>query len=336
MDETDGLPPITPSSISPFTIQSAPMTFGQILDRIYRLIRARWRLFCSIAAVPIALAVVTCGVIMLFMLPVIISDASATPPAPGAFTGASPMFSVAGILLSYPFFIAVSALYFAAAIYASLQADLGIVVSFSAAYRAAWSRFGRYLWLLILCFLSMFIPMFFFIISWGVLQLLAIKPGTSPVSMLLLMPLLFLVIIAASVFVLIAVLRLSLVYPACIEEDISAWSALKRSIRLTRGAMGRIFLVMLVIYAISYATLLVFLAACLAVGAACAAIGIAMHVTQGSPAFIAGVGLGILVYCVVMMAYMLFSYSAMTASVAVIYHDQKLREQNTALMLNRA
>ena len=335
MDEINDLPPANPSSQLPFTIPTAPMTFGQILDRIYRLTRAHWRTFYSIAAVPVTLAVVTCAVLLCFMLPEIIAGSAAPTSSIGAHAGPSPMFSVAGILLSYPFFIAVFALYMAAAIHASLQADLGIVVSCSEAYRAARSRFGRYLWLMILCFLSMMIPMLIFIVSWGVMQVLAIKPGTSPTSMFVLIPLFVLLMIALPVYTFIVVLRLSLVYPACIEEDTTAWTALRRSIRLTRGAMGRIFLVMLVIYAISYAALLAFLAVCIAVAAICAAIGVAVHVTQGSPAFVVFVGLGILAYCLVMFVYALFSYSAMTTAVAVIYHDQKLREQNLASMPNR-
>jgi len=45
-----------------------------------------------------------------------------------------------------------------AASFAAMQADRGVVVSFRQAYRVAWSRFGRSLWLMILMVLCIMIP----------------------------------------------------------------------------------------------------------------------------------------------------------------------------------
>ena len=48
-------------------------------------------------------------------------------------------------------------------------------------------------------------------------------------------------------------LRLALATPACVVEGLTATAALRRSGRLTQGAIGRIFLVVLVICAIGCA-----------------------------------------------------------------------------------
>ena len=61
------------------------------------------------------------------------------------------------LFILYPIIMSVYALYMPAACFAAIQADRGVVVSFRQAYGVARSRFGRYLWLMILwCSASLF------------------------------------------------------------------------------------------------------------------------------------------------------------------------------------
>lgn len=101
---------------------------------------------------------------------------------------------------------------------------------------------------------------------------------------------------------------------------------MQRSASLTRNAKGRIFLVLLVVYAVVYAAELVGILALLALAEVAAFFAMSAHVTIGSPAFFILVGLGLFGYLLVVMAYVMLSYAAFTTSLAVIYHDQRLRE----------
>jgi hypothetical protein len=153
--------------------------------------------------------------------------------------------------------------------------------------------------------------------------------GTSSggVMPLALIPLGVLLYIAALVCSILMLLRISLAYPACVVEGLPAWNSLQRSMQLTKGAKGRIFLVMLVVYALTYLVSLVCVAVFCVVGALIAIAAILAHVAVGSPAFYILIGLGVLGYLLIMIASCLFSYSAFTTALAVLYHDQRLRKE---------
>jgi hypothetical protein len=154
--------------------------------------------------------------------------------------------------------------------------------------------------------------------------------GSGPATMFFLFPLLALLYLAILVYTVWIMLRFAVAYPACVEEDLTAWASLKRSVSLTCGAKGRIFLVLLVVYAIVYAAELVCILVFLALAAAAAFIAISAHVAAGSAPFFILVGLGVLVYMLIVAACVLLSYAAFTTSLAVIYHDQRVRKDGLA------
>jgi uncharacterized membrane protein len=102
-------------------------------------------------------------------------------------------------------------------------------------------------------------------------------------------------------------------------------------VKLTKGAKGRIFLVLLVIYAVTYAVNILLLMIFFVVGAVGAGAAILAHVAQGSPAFFILIGLAVLGYLLVLVACSLFSYAAYTTALAVIYNDQRLRKDGPLL-----
>jgi hypothetical protein len=309
------------------------MTFGQILDRTYRLMRAHWRLFLGVSAVPAVtiLAFITVWAIFVFKMfgPLWAAKSSGI----GAVAGGIPLLFSAVFLIGYPIMLAIYALYLPAAAFAATQADRGVVVTFRQAYSVAWSRFGRSLWLMILCILYIVVPFTVIAALSGVgaaLMHYAAGVGASPGSAFFLIPLLALLYLAILVYSVWITLRFAVAYPACVEEDLTAWASLKRSASLTRGAMGRIFLVLLVVYAIVYALELVCILVFLALAAVVGLIAFSAHVAAGSAAFFILVGLGVLVYMLIIAAYVLLSYAAFTTSLAVIYHDQRLRKDGLA------
>jgi hypothetical protein len=304
--------------------QQMPMSFGLIFDRTFRLMRAKFRLFFVIAAIPSAAIFLVIAAIIGLMLMVIgphIADKSA-PPA------AFPIYILAIIFCTYLILPLIYALYLPAACYAAMQADHGVTVSFRQAYSVAWRRFGRYLWLMILCALYIIIPVLACTAVIGLVALLLYFAVGSSFGnyIVLLIPLGILFYIALMVYSVLIALRFSLAYPVAVAEGLPAWASLQRSGQLTKGAMGRIFLVLLVVYALTYLVSLVCIALLCAVGAAGFFVAILTHVSQGSHAFYFLIGLGVVGYLLVMAASVMFSYAAFTAALSVIYHDQLLRK----------
>jgi hypothetical protein len=247
---------------------------------------------------------------------------SATPLVP------PPWLPIIFVLL-YPVILLVYALYLPAASLAATQADRGVVASFRQAYDVAWSRFGRSLWLMVLCMLFLIVPIVVIaaLIGGGAaLMSHGAGVGSGPAYAFFLVPLLVLLYIGILVYSVLIMLRFAVAYPACIEEDLTAWKALQRSASLTSGAKGRIFLVLLVVYAVVYALEIVCILVLVALAAVVAFVAMGAHVTVGSLAFVILVGLGVFAYALVIGVCILLSYAAFTTALAVLYHDQRLRK----------
>ena len=313
-----------PTSFGP--AHQIPMTFGQIFDRTFRLVRNNLRLLLGIAAVPSVAIFLTIGIItgtmLLALIPAIGNQGAAPPVFPLYFSGI-----LICIYLIFPF---IYALYMPAASYAATQADLGVAVTFSEAYAVAWRRFGRFLWLMILGLLYVLVPVAACALVIGLVALLlhfAMGEGSGDSAIFVLIPLGVLLYIAALACTILMTLRISLAYPACVVEGLTAWDSLKRSIQLTKGAKGRIFLLLLVVYALTYLVIMVCILVFCAVGAIVAFVAILAHVAVGSTAFYILIGLAVLCYLLILIVSCLFSYAAFTTALAVLYHDQRLRKE---------
>jgi len=236
-------------------IPAQPLSFGQILDRTFRLSRANLMNFIFISLVPASGLLVTAlamvGTMFYYLRPDRGLPQSLTPPEIVLISAAS---LAAIIVMMFVF-----ALFQPAICHAALEADRGIEAGFSAAYAKAWSRCGRYLWLMLLKSVIVAGPMYGAILAIAGLMFFELRSGGNQSGFLLVvMPLLMLIYFAGSVYAAFAMIRLALATPACVAEDLPAWAAIRRSLQLTRGAMGRIFLIGLIIYAINYAAVIVF------------------------------------------------------------------------------
>ncbi len=303
---------------------NVPMTFGQIFDRTYRLMRARFWLLVGIAMVPTAviflIVAALVGIMFIAMGPQMAGNTAAPQMLPAYF-----WVIAACIYLILPL---VYVLYMPAACYAATQADLGLKVTFGQAYGVAWRRFGRYLWLMILVYLYVYVPVVAaaLLIAVGALLLHYVAGvGANPVSIFILLFLIVLLYLGTMVYSIYILLRFALAYPACVAEGLTAWASLQRSARLTQGAKGRIFLMLLLIYAISYAVTMVCVCVFCVLGGIGALVAVLAQVSVGSPAFYVLVGLAVLIYLLVLVAGISFIYAAMTTTQAVLYHDQRLR-----------
>lgn len=302
------------------------LSLGQILDRVFRLVRAYWRLFLGIAIVPMALVMVPMCAVMawwfILLQPQITSRTGALPHIPVYF----PIFAFALNLI----FIPVYAFYAPAGIYAAIQANLGVRVTIRQAYSVACRHYGRYLWLIVLVSLYILIPLAVIasLIGGGAFLILrGAQPGSMPSALILLIPAGILSYIGILVYSVLIMLRFAVAYPAAVAEDLSARAALRRSSSLTCGTRGRIFLALLVVYVVAYVASFALMIVAGSIASMCAFAAMAAHVAVGSTAFYVLIGLAAVVYALIMVVYGAVIYAAMGTALAVIYHDQRWRKE---------
>jgi hypothetical protein len=312
------------------------LTFGQILDRTYKLGRANFMLFFGIASVPSLAFFLVFAAMIGCMIPIVGPQIAAAQASAGQVPAAPPTYPpylvALVVVLTYPILFLVFALYLPAASYAATQADRGAKVSFGNAYGLAFRRFWRYLWLMILPAFYVIVPLVAIgvVIAVGALLMHNSSGGlgavSNPAGLFFLIPFIVLLYFVLFVYCIWIMLRFSVAFPASVMEGLTAWASLKRSAKLTKGAKGRIFLVLLVVYAISYAVNLVLIMIYLVVAAVGAGVAILAHVAVGSSTFFILIGLAALGYLLVMVACTMFSYVAYTTTLAVLYNDQRLRK----------
>jgi ABC-type phosphate transport system permease subunit len=120
-------------------------------------------------------------------------------------------------------------------------------------------------------------------------------------------------------------LRLSLAFPACIAEGLTARASIRRSGRLTRRAKGRIFLVLLVVFAACYALALASILVVFTTVALGAFAFAAVHLTFHAPWSYMGFGLIAVVWLCMMFLWVAFPWASSMTALAVLYRDQRLR-----------
>jgi hypothetical protein len=317
--------PYLPTAAAPASPR--PKTIGDVLERTYRLTRGYFKLLVGIAAIPSGIVLVLV-LLLEAALWIPMFRQWPNPPSPEAMLHAlTPAIVIPVFVGFFLLSLAIFSIYLAAASHASVQADSGIRVTLGEAYELAWRRGGRYLWLLVLCYVYACLPLL--LIEAAVLlgaNAFAHSGAASTPALFLLVPLVFLVYLGAVVYTILMGLRLSLAFPACVAEGLTASAAIKRSFQLTRGAKGRIFLVILVIYAALYVGILVVE---VAVGIVAAVGFLAASVAGLHPAApwsYIGLGLLGLFAFAAMILFISLTYAAVTTALAVLYHDQRMRK----------
>ena len=321
------LPPYPPTPALPPSGYVFPMSFGQILDRIFRLVRSHLRPFLAIGMFPIG---VMFAIFVAIIVALYLGGVFVRPPAQPS-TAAILWIALPADLLFIPVMFVMYGLFYGASTYAALQADHDVEVTAGEAFSHAWSKLGRYVWLMVLRSLIVSIPIVLVALAVGVgglmLGLFPKGGNPDPAALFFLIPLFILFYLGAIVYAILMSLRLSLAFPACVHENITAMQSIKRSGVLTPGAKGRIFLVLLIVYAISYIAMMILYVVGLFAFAIAAFAGAASHASLTSPTTIAlavAGGLAVIVVVLVLSAILMAAYSV---AFAVFYRDQCLRNQ---------
>jgi hypothetical protein len=161
-------------------------------------------------------------------------------------------------------------------------------------------------------------------------QVLAGRSNLNSGLYFVLLPLFLLGYAGSMVYFVWMTLRLGLAVPACIAEEKTATEALRRSALLTRRSKGRMFLVMLVVYAVSYAAMLVLEIVGFGVFGVIALTGSALHVHLTQPlAWVASGILGIGLFGALLLI-MALAWASYVVTFSVFYDDQRLQLEGAA------
>jgi len=215
-----------------------PLAVGEVLDRVFSLYRAHFWLLVGLSAVSAGVSVAVAILRLVFLH---FSALTIASPAFALVTGIITLVQLGAYLIAYSLTLAATTSA-VNAIYLGEPTSMGIALRtarrmwlrcMGITFWQGWSATWAFL-LLILIFL---IP--------GIRG----DTGSFGVSIII-----FLGIVVGSVYGVIAYLRNSLAVPAEVVEDLSVRAAMRRSKNLATGRLFRIFLLFLLMYALSLVT----------------------------------------------------------------------------------
>ncbi len=227
-----------------------PWSLGELLDQPFTLYRSHFPLFMGIMAVPQLLLVMVNLIAQSWMSPIMATPAARHAPQDpaammrnmGVFFGGFALIWIAHYVL---YAVALGATTFAVA-----ELYFGRTITIRSAYRSMAARFWALLGLLLVMFLMLVVGYFFMAFA-------ALVVGF--VGALLFGPAAVVVGFLAGISVIIwLLLHLGLAIPALLLEKADVFQAIGRSIKLTKGHVGRVFLTALLMGIVTYEFIAVF------------------------------------------------------------------------------
>lgn len=232
-----------------------PLTLGEILDRTAELYRRNFLLFAGISSV-------YAGILLVFSLIQIGVQQALLAANMG---GSVLLASIIGVIVLWLVIFVASGLAMAANTRAVGWVHLGEPASINAAYRAILPRTARYLWLMTITYFRAWFPFALVYAGYAALLITFVRPkglltphptvqaqpNMQSMMILAVATLAFVVLgLASFIWLIVMSLRYALAVPACTVEDLNASSAIRRSIQLSKGARGRIFMLGLLVLVI--------------------------------------------------------------------------------------
>ena len=212
-----------------------PLSVGEILDRVFSLYRTHFWLLAGLSA---ASAGVNAGIGILRLVYAHFANISLASPSYALIVGISTLVQVVLYLIAYS--VTLAATTFAVnAFYLGQSTSLGVALKVA---RQIWLRcLGVTIW-------QTWSAMWAFVLL--VLPIALIPGIKGPASGVLIGLFIFVGVVACVVYAVIAYLRNSLALPAVVVEGLRVRAAMRRSKNLATGRIGRIFLLLLLVYAL--------------------------------------------------------------------------------------
>lgn len=240
------------------TVELRPLSLGELLDRTFSLYRSHFWLFVGIMAIPAAFVIPERVLLLSFEGSLFNLTPGRPPvlPSPGFIAGV-----FAGYLVLVVVFLVVYSVGTAAATCAVADAYLGR----ASTVRGSYARIRGKFWKLMGVVFNIALRILGIVVPWlivcGVLiAAIAIRSGNpnNPavvLSMLLLFILAYLAALAVGVWF---ALRYAISIPVLMIENLGVLDTIRRSVFLTRGRRGHIFLGLFVAALIAYVGILLF------------------------------------------------------------------------------
>jgi hypothetical protein len=277
-----------------------PMTTGELLDRSFSLYRNNFFLFAGIALLPPVLTLMLDAVrTSLFQKPAMGVVNGTLQLAPASY---GPLALV--LLLGYFLGFVLSS---GATVHAVSTVYLGKSAGIGESYRAIQSAFGRLIGLFLL------ICLIFAGFGIGIVVVIALLAGAfvaTTHSQGAAVIFLLVTILPATVLFIHLYVCMSLSTAACVVEKTGATDSLRRSFRLSKGARGKIWLIMLLFF-----TLIVVLSFSVVIPSQ-------MILARSGPPWIANVTASVLQFLV-----SVFVGPVLTVSLILAYYDQRVRKE---------
>ena len=235
-----------------------PLTLGEILDRTAQLYRSHFWLFAGIASV------YSGALLVLNLVAIGVQQSLITQHLTRYLLLATGI----GVVLQMFVMFAVGGLAVASNNRAVAWVHLGEPATIRRAYASILPRTGRYLWLMTIIWFILWFPMALAyggyvaaIVHWvgsDALKTLTAGAATPPnqqtALMFFLVTMCFILVFGvAMAYAVVMGLRYALAIAACVVENLPARPAIRRSVVLTKGARGRIFVLGLLVAVIQIA-----------------------------------------------------------------------------------
>ncbi len=237
----------------PGATELRPLSLGELLDRTFTLYRNHFWLFVGIMALPQFVIVILSLLLQRFMSPFLAVPASSgSPPAPAEMARILGGFFFGALVGGVVYYI-VYAMALGATTFAVSDVYLGRPATVQSAYRNVRGRFWSLLGLIFLILLVLFFAYLVFVAGGMIVGiLLGIVLGPLAVVGV------FLGFLAGMVCAVMLGMSFGVAIPALLLEKLTIFQALTRSMKLTKGNLGRIFLTFLLMGVITYAIIAVF------------------------------------------------------------------------------
>jgi hypothetical protein len=226
-----------------------PLSTGEVLDRTFQLYRSRFALFASLAALPAAINFIS-GAIQIFT----VQGDRVLRSGKHMLVTTHPWASVAINIVTALIYFALYGITQAATTWAVSEIYLGKAAALSTAWKAAASRWFRYILVVLRQYWSIFwLPAIGFIGAIAIFAIPGIRGrGSSDSALVILGFVLIFLGFASLVYACYVALRVSLAIPASVIEGLGPNAAVRRSIDLLPERKVRIFLLWLLVVCMGF------------------------------------------------------------------------------------
>jgi hypothetical protein len=240
------------------TVELRPLSLGELLDRTFSLYRNHFWLFVGIMAIPAG-----------FVVPAQILISSLQGSLMNVTPGRPPVLPsagfIAGVFLGYLAFMTVFGIVYAIAIGAATCAVADSYLGRPSTVRGSYARIRAKFWKLMgvvfnIALRILGILLLVMAVAGGLVVVVGLGRGgpSNPLVVAAMFLLLIFVYLAGLVFCVWFGLRYAVSIPVLMIEDLGVLATIRRSVFLTRGRRGHIFLGLLVATIIAYVGIFLF------------------------------------------------------------------------------